>query len=99
MATTYKHRDCRYEDPRQEALSHEGYARTLANTSNDAKASLGGLPFPIDFRPLGGRACGPTIRLEHGNKALNTVCVTADRSDEFLASMEKRLGSRERDVV
>ena len=99
VATAYKHCGCRYEDARQEALSHESYAWTLAHTSADAKEFLGGLPFRIDIRPFGGHVSGPTIRLVHGNHALNTVYVTEDRSDEFLATMGKQLGSREGDVV
>ena len=61
--------------------------------------NLVGLPFRIDIRPFGGHVSGPTIRLVHGNHALNTVYVTEDRSDEFLATMGKQLGSREGDVV
>jgi predicted phosphodiesterase len=99
VATAYKHCGCRYDDPRQEALSHESYAWTLANTSDAGKQFLGSLPFRIDVRPFGGHMAGPTIRLVHGNHALNTVYVTGDRSDEFLASMAKQLGSRAGDVV
>ena len=99
VATHYKHCGCRYEDPRQEALSHESYAWTLANTSDASKRFLGSLPFRIDIRPLGGHLAGPTIRLVHGNHALNTVYVTEDRSDDFLSSMAQSLGSREGDVV
>jgi predicted phosphodiesterase len=99
VATHYKHCGCRYEDPRQEALSHESYAWTLANTSASGKQLLGSLPFRIDIRPFGGHTSGPTIRLVHGNHALNTVYVTEDRSDEFLAAMATQLGSREGDVV
>ncbi|CAN5233836.1 hypothetical protein BH09GEM1_BH09GEM1_11790 [soil metagenome] len=39
VATAYKHCGCRYEDAKQEALSHESYAWTLANTS-DASTSV-----------------------------------------------------------
>lgn len=99
VAAAYKHCGCRYEDPRQEALSHESYAWTLANTSDRGKRFLGSLPFRIDIRPLGGHAAGPTIRLVHGNHALNTVYVTEDRSDDFLVSMGKGLGARVGDVV
>ena len=42
---------------------------------------------------------GPTVRLVHGNHALNTVYVTEDRSDEFLATMAKHMGARDGDVV
>lgn len=99
VATAYKHCGCQYEDPRQEALSHESYAWTQANTSADAKQFLGSLPFRIDVRPLGGHRAGPTMRLVHGNHALNTVYVTEDRPDDFLAAMGKQLGAREGDVV
>jgi predicted phosphodiesterase len=99
VATAYKHCGCRYEDARQEVLSHESYAWTLANTSERGKRFLGSLPFRIDIRPLGGHAAGPTIRLIHGNHALNTVYVTEDRSDEFLASMGNGMGARAGDVV
>ena len=58
-----------------------------------------GLPFRIDIRPLGGHLSGPTIRLVHGNHALNTVYVTEDRTDEFLATMAKNMGSRPGDIV
>ena len=99
VATHYKHCGCRYEDPRQEALSHESYAWTLEHTTDESKQFLGSLPFRIDIRPLGGHVSGPTIRLVHGNHALNTVYVTEDRTDEFLATMAKNMGSRPGDIV
>jgi predicted phosphodiesterase len=99
VATYYKHCGCRYEDARQEALSHESYEWTLANTSEATKRFLGSLPFRIDIRPLGGHVSGPTIRLVHGNHALNTVYVTEDRTDEFLSTMARNMGAREGDVV
>ncbi|MEP6730058.1 MAG: metallophosphoesterase family protein [bacterium] len=99
VATHYTHCGCRYEDPRQEELAHESFTWTLANTSDESKRFLGALPFRIDIRPLGGHLAGPTIRLVHGNHALNTVYVTADRSDEFLSTMARNMGAREGDVV
>ena len=99
VATHYKHCGCRYEDARQEALSHESYAWTLANTTEASKRFLGSLPFRIDIRPLGGHAAGPTVRLVHGNQALNTVYVTKDRSDDFLLGMAQQLGARDGDVI
>ncbi len=99
VATRYQHCGCRYEDAQQEALSHESFRWTLANTSDLSKRYLGSLPFRIDIRPFGGHAAGPTIRLVHGNHALNTVYVTEARSDEFLSSMARSLGAREGDVV
>ncbi len=99
VASAYKHCGCRYEDPRQEALAHESYSWTLAHTSEASKRYLGSLPFRIDLRPLGGHLAGPTIRLVHGNQGLNTVYVTEDRSDDFLAKMGDALGSKTGDVV
>jgi predicted phosphodiesterase len=99
VATHYKHCGCRYEDATQEALAHESYAWTLANSSEETKRYLGGLPFRIDVRPFGGHVSGPAIRLVHGNHALNTVYVTADRSDEFLTSTARAMGARAGDVV
>ncbi len=99
VATNHVHCGCRYEDARQEALSHESYAWTLASVSGDTRAALGALPFRVDLRPGGGHAAGPTLTLVHGNHALNTVYVTADRSDEFLTRMASSLGARAGDVV
>ena len=53
----------------------------------------------MDIRPLGGHGSGPTIRLVHGNQALNTVYVTEDRSDEFLSAMATQMSARAGDVV
>ncbi|MEO7455263.1 MAG: metallophosphoesterase, partial [Gemmatimonadaceae bacterium] len=85
VATDYAHCGCRYEDPRQEELSHQSYAWTRANIAPATKAFLAALPFRIDIRPLGGHAAGPTITLVHGNHVLNTVYTTEDRSDDVLA--------------
>lgn len=41
-ATDYEHCGCKYEDPRQEELSHLSYEWTRANVSPDAKGWLGG---------------------------------------------------------
>lgn len=93
------HCGCRYEDPRQEELSHLSYAWTLDHTSAASKAWLGTLPFRIDLRPMGGHAAGPTVVLLHGNQVLNTVYVHAERSDEFLAKMGSAVGAAAGDVV
>ena len=98
-ATGYKHCGCKYEDAEQERLSHLSYEWTKANTSDETKAYLGGLPFRIDLRPLGGHIAGPTVILVHGNQTLNTVYVTEDRSDDFLTKMAHSLGARSGDVV
>jgi predicted phosphodiesterase len=99
VATGYKHCGCRYEDPRQEELSHLSFAWTLQHTSDDNKAFLRTLPFRIDLRPLGGHASGPTVTLLHGNQVLNTVYVHEDRTDDFLAKMGGAVGARAGDVV
>src|SRR6476620_6242561 len=84
VAADYKHCGCRYEDPRQEELSHVSYAWTREHVTTETKHFLTALPFRIDIRPLGGHVAGPTIHLLHGNQVSNTVYVTEDRSDEFL---------------
>ena len=99
VATDYKHCGCRYEDAHQEELSHLSYAWTRTHVSPATKGLLGALPFRIDIRPLGGHVAGPTVTLVHGNQGLNTVYVTADRSDDFLAKMGTAVGARAGDVV
>ena len=99
VATGYKHCGCRYEDPRQEELSHLSFAWTLEHTSDETKAFLRSLPFRIDLRPFGGHASGPTVTLLHGNQVLNTVYLHEDRSDDFLAKMGNAVGARSGDVV
>src|SRR5688572_19129208 len=41
VATDYKHCGCRYEDARQEELSHLSYAWTREHTSTETKRILG----------------------------------------------------------
>lgn len=98
-ATGYEHCGCRYEDPRQEGLSHASYEWTLEHTSPRTKGWLGSLPFRIDLRPLGGHRSGPRLILIHGNAILNTVYWTEDRGDAFARKMIAALGAREGDVV
>jgi Predicted phosphoesterase len=99
VATDYKHCGCRYEDARQEELSHLSYAWTREHVSPETKQWLGTLPFRIDLRPLGGHTPGPTVTLVHGNQTLNTVYVTDDRSDDFLIAMGAAIGARRGDVI
>jgi predicted phosphodiesterase len=98
-AADYEHCGCRYEDPRQEELSHLSYAWTRAHTSADTKRWLGALPFRIDVRPLGGHTAGPRLILVHGNPVLNTVYWTEDRSDAFCLKMAAQLGAKAGDAV
>ena len=99
VATDYKHCGCRYEDARQEELSHISYGWTRDHVTPETKRALGALPFRIDLRPLGGHLSGPTLTLIHGNQTLNTVYVTEDRPDDFLGKMGNGVGARSGDVV
>jgi predicted phosphodiesterase len=83
VGTDYKHCGCRYEDPRQEELSHLSYAWTREHVSPKTKARLAGLPFRIDLLPEGGHQAGPRIVLVHGAPTLNTLYWTEDRPDDF----------------
>jgi predicted phosphodiesterase len=98
-ATRYEHCGCKYEDPHQAELSHKSYAWTLAHVTEETRSWLGGLPFRIDIRPLGGHTAGPRLILIHGNPVLNTVYWTEDRSDAFCGRMADHLGARSGDVV
>ena len=98
-ATDYKHCGCRYEDARQEELSHLSYEWTRAHVSPETKRYLGSLPFRIDVRPLGGHVAGPRLILLHGNPVLNTVYWTEDRPDAFCLQMAESLGAKAGDAV
>jgi predicted phosphodiesterase len=93
------HCGCRYEDPRQEAQSHESYAWTRAHVSERTRELLGALPFRIDLRPNGGHASGPKVVLVHGTPTLNTLYWTEDRDDAFCLKMAGHAGARPGDVV
>jgi predicted phosphodiesterase len=98
-ATDYKHCGCKYEDARQEELSHLSYEWTRAHTSAESKQFLGSLPFRIDVRPLGGHLAGPRLILLHGNPVLNTVYWTEDRSDGFCQQMAAHVSAKAGDVI
>ena len=98
-ATGYAHCGCRYEDPRQEKLSHRSYAWTREHVSEPTRRRLAALPFRLDLRPLGGHTAGPRLILIHGNPVLNTVYWTEDRSDAFCMKMATHLGAGPGDVV
>jgi predicted phosphodiesterase len=66
VGTDYKHCGCRYEDPRQEELSHISYTWTREHVSPSTKQFLAGLPFRIDLLPMGGHLTGPRVVLVHG---------------------------------
>lgn len=98
-ATDYRHCGCRYEDARQEELSHVSYEWTRAHVSQDTKRYLGSLPFRIDVRPLGGHVAGPRLILLHGNPMLNTVYWTEDRPERFCLQMAESVSARAGDVI
>jgi predicted phosphodiesterase len=98
-ATDYKHCGCRYEDARQEELSHLSYEWTRAHVSAETKRFLGSLPFRIDVRPHGGHVGGPRLILVHGNPVLNTVYWTEDRPDRFCLQMAESVSARMGDVI
>ena len=95
----YKHCGCRYEDPRQEALSHLSFGWTRDACTPDTKRALTALPFRLDLRPLGGHAAGPRIVLVHGTPVLNTVYWTEDRPDDFCRKMAAIAGLKQGDVI
>ena len=99
VAADYKHCGCRSESPRQEELAHVSYEWTRAHVAPATKAHLGGLPFRIDLRPLGGHTAGPTVTLVHATPENNLVYVTEDRPDPFLARMAGRAGLEAGDVL
>lgn len=99
VATDYKHCGCRADSPREEQLSHISYEWTRQRVTPATKSYLASLPFRIDIRPLGGHVSGPSVALLHGNQTLNTVYVTEDRSDDFLAKMGSGVGAKAGDVV
>jgi predicted phosphodiesterase len=99
VATNYKHCGCKYEDARQEELSHVSYEWTRAHSSVETRTYLGALPFRIDLRPLGGHVAGPTLILVHGTPTLNTVYWTEDRPDSFFTKMAGLAGARPGDVI
>jgi len=99
VATDYKHCGCRYEDPRQEELSHSSYDWTRRHASSEAKGHLGALPFRMDVKPLGGHTAGPTVILVHGTPTLNTLYWDQDRPDSFCSKMAQHAGAKAGDVV
>jgi predicted phosphodiesterase len=99
VGTDYKHCGCRYEDPRQEELSHISYGWTRQHVSPSTKQFLAGLPFRIDLLPKGGHLTGPRVVLVHGTPTLNTLYWTADRQDDFCLKMANHAGAKTGDVI
>lgn len=99
VGTDYKHCGCRYEDPRQEELSHISYGWTRQHVSAATKGFLAGLPFRIDLMPNGGHLSGPRVVLVHGTPTLNTLYWTEDRPDDFCLKMAGHAGAKAGDVI
>lgn len=99
VATDYKHCGCRYEDPRQEALSHESFAWTRSHVSASTKTFLGRLPFRLDLRPFGGHVAGATLTLVHGTPLNNTTYWGEERPDAFCLKMADVAGARVGDLI
>lgn len=99
VAAGYKHCGCKSESARQEELAHISYEYTRGAVTPETKRFLGGLPFSLDLRPLGGHAAGPRLVLVHGTPTLNTVYFTEDRSDDFCRKMAAAVGLRAGDVL
>ena len=99
VATDHEHCGCRYENPRQEELSHHSYEWTRSRVWPETKRFLGALPFRLDVRPGGGHASGPQLILFHGAPTRNTLYLDADRQDDFLATMARKAAAREGDLL
>ena len=99
VGTDYRHCGCKYEDPRQEELSHVSYGWTRKHVSPTTKEFLAGLPFRIDLKPLGGHIARPTVILVHGTPTLNTLYWTEDRPDSFCLQMANIAGAKAGDVL
>jgi predicted phosphodiesterase len=99
VATDYKHCGCKSESARQEELAHISYEYTRRAVCPATKRYLGGLPFSLDLRPLGGHAAGPRLVIVHGTPTLNTLYWTEDRSDEFCLRMAAAVGLKAGDAI
>ena len=99
VAADYKHCGCKYEDPRQEELSHISYDWTRRHVSAETKRFLGTLPFRLDVRVPGGHQSGGTLILVHGTPTLNTVYWTEDRPDSFCLKMANIAGAKAGDMI
>jgi predicted phosphodiesterase len=99
VGTDYKHCGCKYEDPRQEELSHLSYNWTRQHVSQSTKQFLAALPFRIDLLPGGGHISGLRVVLVHGTPTLNTLYWTEDRPDDFCLKMAGHAGAKPGDVI
>ena len=84
VATDYKHCGCRYEDARQEELHTSELCVDARARAPGHEAFLGGLPFRIDLRPLGGHLAGQRSCSSTAIRRSTPSTGTEDRSDDFL---------------
>ena len=99
VATDYKHCGCRYEDPRQEELSHLSYDWTRQHVSPRRRRTSAGCRSGSTCCRIGGHLAGPRVVLVHGTPTLNTVYWTEDRPDEFCLKMAAHAGVKAGDVI
>ncbi|MGF1473570.1 MAG: metallophosphoesterase family protein [Rubrobacteraceae bacterium] len=99
VATNYEHCGCKAETPHAEELSHQSYGWTLEHVSPETRRYLGGLPFRLDLRPLGGHKSRPQVVLVHGTPTLNTLYWTEDRPDSFCKKMADIAGAGKGDLI
>ena len=99
-AANYEHCGCKYENPKQEALSHQSFEWTKAHVNEATRRYLARLPFRIDLRPFGAHiAAGPRVTLVHGTPVVNTQYWTEDRSKEFCLEMAERTHAKAGDAI
>ena len=99
VANDYEHCGCKADTPQEEELAHQSYEWTGDHVSVETKCFLGGLPFRLDLRPLGGHKSRPQVILVHGTPTLNTLYWTEDRPDSFCKKMADSAGARAGDLV
>ena len=99
VASGHKHCGCRYEDPRQEALSHESYAWTRAHVSDATKAPSRSFRFASTCARSAATSPGPTLMLVHGTPLNNTTYWTEDRPDAFCLKMAAAAGAQAGDLI
>lgn len=99
VASDYEHCGCRYENARQEELSHLSFAWTKEHVDEPSRRALANLPFRLDVRVGGGHASGRRITLVHGTPTLNTLYWTEDRPDTFCRKMMAAAGVNPGDVL
>jgi predicted phosphodiesterase len=99
VAADYAHCGCRYEDPRQEALSHASFEWTKRKVSDATRRRLAALPFRMDAAPAAAHTSAPRAILVHGTPTLNTLYWDAERSDDFCRRMIHAAGARAGDLI